>query len=300
MRGAPAALVLAAALGCAWRGGPVLDPVTSDPATLDPAYPAAIEELSLTSHGGTMNGILYLAQGPGPHPTVVLLHGLPGNERNLDLAQALRRDGWNVLFFHYRGAWGSGGEFSFQNALDDVSAVLWTARGLEFAKAHRIDPRRIALVGHSMGGFLALITTSEDPAVDCAVSIAGADLGALGEGLAADPQRAAATGKLLARPGGPLHGMSGREAVAELIAHRRSWGLPARAQTLKGKNLLLVAGARDTDTPIELHHRPLFDALEAAGAPHVEQAVLPSDHAFSDARVALTRAVLAYLDKECR
>jgi len=38
---------------------------------------------------------------------VVLLHGYPGNERNLDLAQARRRDGWDIVFFHYRGAWGS-------------------------------------------------------------------------------------------------------------------------------------------------------------------------------------------------
>ena len=38
---------------------------------------------------------------------VLLLHGFPGNEKNLDLAQDLRADGFNVLFFHYRGAWGS-------------------------------------------------------------------------------------------------------------------------------------------------------------------------------------------------
>ena len=32
-----------------------------------------------------------IAAGAGPHPTMLLLHGLPGNERNLDLAQAARR-----------------------------------------------------------------------------------------------------------------------------------------------------------------------------------------------------------------
>ena len=40
------------------------------------------------------------------------MHGLPGNERNLDLAQAIRRAGWDVLTFTYRGAWGSPGDFS--------------------------------------------------------------------------------------------------------------------------------------------------------------------------------------------
>ena len=68
--------------------------------------PPRIEELTIKSHGMRMPGLAYLAAGNGPHPTVLLLHGYPGNEKNLDVAQALRRLGWNVVFFHYRGAWG--------------------------------------------------------------------------------------------------------------------------------------------------------------------------------------------------
>ena len=86
-------LVLA---GCAGRSPQTGDPVALDPAP-DPAYPAALDELALESGGSRMNGIVYVAAGAGPHPTVVLLHGYPGNERNLDLAQALRRDGWDVV-----------------------------------------------------------------------------------------------------------------------------------------------------------------------------------------------------------
>lgn len=47
---------------------------------------------------------MYMAAGAGPHPTVLLLHGLPGNEQNVDLAQSIRRAGWNVLTLHYRGS----------------------------------------------------------------------------------------------------------------------------------------------------------------------------------------------------
>jgi len=36
-----------------------------------------------------------------------LLHGLPGYESSGDLAQSIRRAGWNVVFFHYRGTWGT-------------------------------------------------------------------------------------------------------------------------------------------------------------------------------------------------
>lgn len=91
-----------------------------DPVQIDEANPPALAEINFDSYGDRLNGILYQANGIGPHPTVVLLHGYPGNEKNLDLAQSMRRAGYNVLFFHYRGAWGSGGDFSFTHVTEDV------------------------------------------------------------------------------------------------------------------------------------------------------------------------------------
>jgi pimeloyl-ACP methyl ester carboxylesterase len=82
--------------------------LTGDPQP-DPQYPPAMAELTILSNGSRMPALLYQANGAGPHPTVLLLHGFPGNEKNLDIAQVLRRDGFNVLFFHYRGAWGTEG-----------------------------------------------------------------------------------------------------------------------------------------------------------------------------------------------
>jgi predicted alpha/beta-fold hydrolase len=60
---------------------------------------ATNKQLLLPSGGVGLNALFFLAAGPDPKPTVILLHGLPGNERNLDLAQAIRRAGWNVLTF---------------------------------------------------------------------------------------------------------------------------------------------------------------------------------------------------------
>ena len=79
------------------------------PPTLDRAYPATMASITFTSSGAQLIGNMLIAPGPGPHPTVLLLHGFPGNENNFDLAHVLRRAGWNVLIFHYRGAWGSQG-----------------------------------------------------------------------------------------------------------------------------------------------------------------------------------------------
>ncbi|HEY3825723.1 MAG TPA: hypothetical protein VGL82_14260 [Bryobacteraceae bacterium] len=81
------------------------NPTVTDPAA-DKANPAAMQSLQIPSHGALLNAFVYVAAGAGPHPTVVLLHGFPGNERNLDLAQSVRRAGWNVIYFDYRGSWG--------------------------------------------------------------------------------------------------------------------------------------------------------------------------------------------------
>jgi len=50
-----------------------------------------VRELTFPSFGHRMTGFSYLAAGAGPHPTILLLHGFPGNEKNLDVAQAKRQ-----------------------------------------------------------------------------------------------------------------------------------------------------------------------------------------------------------------
>jgi dipeptidyl aminopeptidase/acylaminoacyl peptidase len=85
---------------------------------------ASMESFEIPSHGASLNAFRYIAAGAGPHPVAVLLHGLPGNERNLDLAQDVRRAGWNVLYMDYRGSWGSQGDFSFSHSVEDVVAAI--------------------------------------------------------------------------------------------------------------------------------------------------------------------------------
>ena len=45
---------------------------------------------------GRFLSVLYTSAGEGLHPAVLLLHGIPGCERNLDLAQELRRCGKRI------------------------------------------------------------------------------------------------------------------------------------------------------------------------------------------------------------
>ncbi|MGV3686863.1 MAG: alpha/beta hydrolase [Daejeonella sp.] len=131
----------------------------------DPLYPAGQVELIIPSSGSDIYGLAYTADGKGPHPTVILSHGLPGNERNLDLAQSIRRAGYNVIFYNYRGSWGSKGTFGFKNSIDDVAAVLdYITDSLNKATL-RVDEDRIALYGHSMGASFSLFAGLDDPRV---------------------------------------------------------------------------------------------------------------------------------------
>ena len=70
------------------------------------------EKIQLTSGGYALDAYLYHT-GAELKPTVILLHGLPGNNQSpLDLAQNLNQAGMNILVFNYRGSYASEGYFS--------------------------------------------------------------------------------------------------------------------------------------------------------------------------------------------
>ena len=168
------------------------DPIREDPAK-DPDFPATMHgcvfRVTYAPENGEQRlfGIAYLPGGRGPHPCILLLHGFPGNEKNLDLAQMLRRAGCTVVQFHYRGCWGSDGEYSFEHVLEDVRSVVTLLRTPEWRERLRIDPERFVLMGHSLGGFASLMTGASVPEIRAVCSIAGYDLGAVASLLKNDP-----------------------------------------------------------------------------------------------------------------
>ncbi|WP_112134803.1 alpha/beta hydrolase family protein [Glycomyces dulcitolivorans] len=267
---------------------PTVTPVASTPA------------VTFTSGGETLLGVLHVPAGPGPHPIAVLLHGFPGNERNFDLAQALRRAGYAALVFHYRGSWGVGGSWSWRNVLDDAARVAAAVREREFCSTHRLDPGKVAVVGHSLGGFAALMAAAADAAVGAVVSVAGFDFGAAASLSRADPAQRSAyvedwDGELL-----PLRGTSGEALVAEMEAAGQAWSLARLAPRLADRPVLLIGTGRDPVTPAELHHRPLVAAYRAHPVGRLEDRVFPTDHALSDHRLELARTIVDFIGRHLR
>jgi len=276
-------------------------PSTAD-AAVDSAFPPTMGELSFESGGSKLNGLMYVANGPGPHPTVIMLHGYPGNERNLDVAQAVRRAGMNVLYFNYRGTWGSGGEFSIAHALEDVAKAVERARSEEWASAYRADPDHVALVGHSLGGFLGAMTTAADARIACFAFLAGADLGWMGLQAREDASALAGLESTFRQGmdarGGPVHG-DARRVASEIVSRGEAWSVPSRAADLATRPLLLVAAARDGVTPKTDHHDRVIAALREVGAARLTEVVLDDDHVFSAHRIGLARRLVDWLRAEC-
>jgi uncharacterized protein len=258
--------------------------ITSDPPA-DKTDPAWMEAPAIPSHGAYVNAVIYVAQGAGPHPTVILLHGFPGGEMNLDLAQSIRRAGWNVIVFHYRGSWGSPGAFSFANSIEDTQAVLAWARDPQNAKKYRFDAQRIALIGHSMGGFMAA-AAGRDPKVVGIGMISAWNIGANAREASPSGLKDMIQGSLR-----PLSGCSADSLVAEMTAHKEEWDYTGFVPQLKDRPLLLVSA----DDGSLKSNQALVMAMKSAGATRITDIYLPTDHLFSDHRIALQIAVLEWL-----
>lgn len=260
------------------------DPVAADPPR-DTAHPARMDVLHIPSGGVEINGVAYVAAGAGPHPTLVLCHGWPGNEKNLDLAQAVRRAGWNVVTFNYRGSWGSPGVFRFAQVPQDAAAVLAYLRRPEVAAKLAADPARLVIGGHSMGGWATALVAAADPALKGAILISAANMG----GIAGLPRANLVT--LSAGNAETLAGTSPEQMADELAAGRETFDSLAGAPGLARLPLLVLT----SDDGLAPGADALVAAVRKAGGTRVTTGHVATDHSWSDSRIALERRVIAWL-----
>lgn len=257
--------------------------IATDPAP-DEAHPARMEVLHVPSGGVKINGIAYVPSGAAAHPILILFHGLPGNEKNLDLAQAVRRAGWTVVATNYRGSWGSPGDFSFRHCLEDGEAVL------DWVKAHAAeiggDPGRIVLAGHSMGGWVTANTASRHPELAGAVLISAAEMGG----------RTAPRDKLVETMADNLETLANTSAermADELLAAGKNWSFAPLAPGL-AKLPLLVLTSDDGLAPAA---DTLAAAVRALPGARVAAQHAATNHGWADHRIALEVAIIDWLTR---
>ncbi|MBB6226823.1 pimeloyl-ACP methyl ester carboxylesterase [Polymorphobacter multimanifer] len=287
MRRAIWALMLAGALA----GAPVMGQAVDPPRHA--THPAANKQLLLPSAGVGLNALFFLAAGPEPKPTIILLHGLPGNERNLDLAQAIRRAGWNVLTFTYRGAWGSPGAFSLANSIEDTAAALAFVRTPDAVARYRIDPRRIVLAGHSMGGANAALVAAEADGLAGVALLDAANFSIRAEALAKGGE--AEIAKVAAGFddfGNALAGSSPDAVAREIAAKGKGWDLVPLAPKLARFPVLSLYAEYGIAAP----NKALAAAIAAQPGARLTVAALPTSHGFEDRRLELGARLVAWLE----
>ena len=257
----------------------------------DQPQPGAMS-LRIAGKRGALLSLLYTPGGMGLHPAVLLCHGYPGSEQNLDLAQALRRVGFAVMTFHYSGSWNSEGDFSFTNCLEDSHTVLDAM--IENADAWQIDPKRLFVVGHSMGGLMAGHLLADCNILRGGVLITPFDVGRLflhrdEEGCRRNLYEVLSCGY------GWLNGVSEEGFDRELTEHAQELAMEPLAPKLAQKPLLCIGATEDVDTPIAHHVGPLSEAIKKQNAADFTYTVFETDHGFNNSRLTLCQCVTTFL-----
>ena len=239
-----------------------------------------LDGVIITSSGSKLLGVLYRAGGAGPHPTALLLHGIPGLEKNADIAYALRDAGWNALIFHYRGCWGSEGDYTLAGVPDDVRAALDAITDGKFP----VDPHRIAAMGHGLGGWAAIVTAAgRDSRIRAVVTIGGlANLRTLplSDQLAADYARF-------------LRNITPKGIQSQWRALGATYNPVDLVDVLLPRPLFIVHGTADEIVPMS-------QAMELKQqSPGAELALIEgADHGFSQQRGQLANTVVAWLKEK--
>ena len=244
---------------------------------------------------GRLLSVLYTAAGEGVHPTVLLLHGIPGCERNFDLAQSLRRAGFHVMTFHYSGSWGSDGSYSLANDLEDTNTVL------DFVLQDRkygFDKQHIYAVGHSLGGFVCGQLSAHRHEIKGAVLLMPCDIGRLPLIAQEDPASWQTIQEVLEDSAQWLSGTSGESLLREALDRSADFRLESAAEALAQKPVLCIGGTLDIYTPPVLHCEPLAHAVQEAGGTSIQTVSYPTDHFFADYRLTVAETVTTFLKEQ--
>ena len=253
----------------------------------DMTSPASSTELFIPSGNSQIAGLIYNANGLQKHPTLLLLHGYPGNERNLDIAQVVRSCGWNVIYFDYRGSWGSQGKFSFKNCVEDVVNVVAFCN--KYQDSLKIDTSNIVLFGHSMGGWVCLKALQELPTIKKGFALSTWNIGN-------DYKNVSTEKEMLRLANDPNTGgkyfvlnASLEDLYTPVLQDKNYFNLLNDTKSLSDKKIIMI----------DEHEKnsQLAEKIKESNKLYFDYSVWQTDHSFTNKRASLINKVLAFIEK---
>jgi len=239
------------------------------------------ERLIIKNNGEKLIGeILTPGNIKKPCPGVLVLHGFPGMALIIyDLISALIQEGYAAMTFHYRGCWGSSGRYSFLGAIRDARKALSI-----LTRREGIDRERIATVGHSFGGLVAVNIASGNKRVKTAVALCPVT----------DIERgfSKVRTKMVLKRGLPfVSDLKIKRALTEWDELTNKYDPIYHVGRINPRPFLLIHGNKDDIIPLSCS-QALF---ERAKKPKRMVIVNDGDHLFSGKRKIVTKKTITWL-----
>lgn len=253
----------------------------------DITSPARSTELFIPSGNLQIAGLIYSANGLQKHPTLLLLHGYPGNERNLDIAQIVRSHGWNVIYFNYRGSWGSQGKFSFKNSVEDVVNVVAFCN--KYRDSLKIDTSNIVLFGHSMGGWVVLKALQELPTIKKGFALSTWNIGDYYKNVSTEKEML----RLANDPNGSgkyfVLNTSLKDLYTPVLQNQTYFNLLNDAKSLADKKIIMI----------DEHEKnsQLAAKMKESNKSYFDYSVWQTDHVFTNKRISLINKIITFLER---
>ncbi len=211
--------------------------------------------LRLSVDGLHLSGAVFMPQDKGPHPSLILCHGLPSGRPSMasepgypELARRFCAAGFATLIFNFRGTGESEGNFDILGWGRDLKCVTDY-----MVRCPGVDTYRLYVLGSSAGGAVAVYRAALDPRLAGAVVWASPAHWGFGADAHRFLQHARSIGIIRdpAFPPSMARWAEGfQEVCPEKLVHR-----------ISPRPLLIVHGEADDVVPVEQARR-LYEAAE--------------------------------------
>ena len=233
-------------------------------------------------------------------PIVFLLHGYPDQDKDvLGLGKFLSDEGFNVLCINYIGTYKSEGLWDPISSIQSVEAAIDFVNSEDFKRKFTINSVEKTIIGHSFGGGMAVLGSLYDSSITKVISIAGGDLGVLGNQILEDPEFAKGHQQFLdwaisdSTVSRGLGGKKTHEIYGKIIIE--DFNLKDYCDQLSQKNILLIGGWNDDAIKVEDHMLPLYRCLQQFDPERLNIKAFETDHSFRSVNLELKQKVLEWI-----